>query len=237
MIPQRVLVVEDNDATATFVCQQLTEGGLVPEAVRGGLEALRRAHSQNFVLAVVDADIASEPNGVETADWLRRLYGVPVVVFSMSGGPDVKGRASSLQLATEVARPAPQDLSGVVANVLSALSRRTWEVASELGGAFGQSVRQALPGSLLHDRGRSSPPVAASGAAMPQGFAELSGREWQIIWDLIETPSAHAVALKRQRSPHTVHNHLKSIFRKLRVHSVAELLSLMLRLTRQVPIV
>ncbi|MEQ1759885.1 MAG: response regulator [Vicinamibacterales bacterium] len=223
MIPQRVLVVEDNDATATFVCQQLTQGGLVPEAVRGGLEALRRAHSQNFALAVVDADIASEPNGIETADWLRRLYGVPVVVFSMSGDPDFRARTPSGGLAGDVNRPGLHDLPGVVSSVLSALSRRTWG--------------HDLPGGVLQDRGRLLPPVAASGTAMPPGFAELSGREWQIIRDLIETPSAHAVALKRQRSPHTVHNHLKSIFRKLRVHSAAELLSLMLRLTRQVPIV
>ena len=70
---------------------------------------------------------------------------------------------------------------------------------------------------------------------MPPGFAELSGREWQIIRDFIDTPSAQAVALKRQRSRHTVHNHLKSIFRKLQVHSVAELLSLMIRLGRHAP--
>ena len=85
MTPQRVLLVEDDDTTAAFVCQQLIDGGLIPETVRGGLEALRKAHNMRFALAIVDIDIASEPDGAETADWLRRLYGVPVVVFSMKG--------------------------------------------------------------------------------------------------------------------------------------------------------
>ena len=236
MTPQRVLVVEDNEETAAFVCHQLVEGGLVPETVRGGLEALRRAHSQAFALAVVDVDISSEPDGVETADWLRRLYGVPVVVFSMTGDRDIQHRAAVADPAGYVVRPDRADMSGVVSSVLSAvLSRRPW---SGLVGDIGDAIVGA---SRDIDRGTPQPhasqsPVVPAGTAMPAGFAELSGREWQIIRDLIDTPSASAVALKRQRSPHTVHNHLKSIFKKLRVHSVAELLSLMIRLNRQAPI-
>ena len=207
MTPQRVLVVEDDRATAAFICQQLSEGGLAPETVRGGLEALRKAHSHSFALALVDVDIASDPDGVETADWLRRLYGVPVVVFSMRGD----------RMAGE--------LPGVVSSVLAAvLSKRTLP-----------PTRHAQSRMLSPDGSLTLSSESPANIAMPSGFAELSGREWQIIRDLIETPSAQAVALKRQRSPHTVHNHLKSIFRKLHVHSVAELLSLMIRVTRQVP--
>ena len=66
----------------------------------------------------------------------------------------------------------------------------------------------------------------------PCGFADLTGREWQVILDVIDTPTAQAVAKKRGRSPHTVHNQLKSIFRKLGVHSVPELFSLLLRVSR-----
>ncbi len=238
MTPQHVLVVEDNDTTAAFVCQQLVEGGLVPETVRGGLEALRKVHSQAFALAIVDVDIASEPDGVETADWLRRLYGVPVVVFSMRGDTELRHRAAVAGPAGYVVHPEAGELSGVVANVLSAvLSRRTWSdfVAGD-GTGPGYSARPSQPVGVVADRPQQAQSESKGRAAMPPGFAELSGREWQIIRDLIETPTAHAVALKRQRSPHTVHNHLKSIFRKLHVHSVAELLSLMIRLSRQVPI-
>jgi len=228
MSAHRVLIVEDDEATATFVSQQLSAGGLVPETVRGGLEALRRAHNQAFALAVVDVDIASEPDGVETADWLQRLYGVPVVVFSMRNEAESRQRAVGAGLATVLSQPLePGEISGLVSR---ALSRRPWLDLMSDGGLLRPfaSRREVTPG-VTAERRQSSP----RGVPMPQGFAELSGREWQIIRDLIETPSAQAVARKRQRSPHTVHNHLKSIFKKLQVHSVAELLSLMIRLDRQ----
>jgi DNA-binding NarL/FixJ family response regulator len=239
MTPNRVLVVEDNATTAVFVCQQLSHGGLVPETVRDGLEALRKAHAQAFALAVVDVDITSEPDGVETADWLSRLYGIPVIVFSMTGDRDIRHRAAVAGSAGFVVRPeAAGELWSVASNVLSAvLSRRTSrQVVTNAGHGSPEYRGQDRPAESPSARSRQAPDVPADGSAMPAGFAELSGREWQIIRDLIATPSAQAVALKRQRSRHTVHNHLKSIFRKLQVHSVAELLSLMIRLSRQVPI-
>jgi len=225
MTGHRVLVVEDNDTTAQFVRQQLVEGGLLPEVVKGGLEGLRKAHFQPFALAVVDVDIKAEPDGVETANWLRHLYGIPVVVFSMQADSELRSKAATAAPAGYLVRPEAGELSGVISSLLSG---RLWpERATDLGRSLDpyQGVR-IHPAS--HSRGTA--------ASLHPGFAELSGREWQIILDLIETPSALAVAQKRQRSPHTVHNHLKSIFRKLHVHSVAELLSLMIRISRQVPV-
>lgn len=221
MSAQRVLVVEDNAMTAEFVCRQLSEGGLLPETARGGLEALRKAHGRGYVLAIVDVDIASEPDGVETADWLGRLYGLPVVVFSMRSEADVRQRVADAARVGVLLQPFR--VGELVGAVSRALMPRSWSgLVREGAGSSGAAPREGLV--------RGTPPTTA---ALHPGFAELSGREWQIIRDLIDTPSAQAVARKRQRSPHTVHNHLKSIFRKLQVHSVAELLSLMLRLNRE----
>jgi DNA-binding NarL/FixJ family response regulator len=232
MTPQRVLLVEDDETTATFVCQQLVEGGLVPETVRGGLEALRKAHATTFALAIVDVDIASEPDGPETADWLRRLYGIPVVVFSMKGGAERPGVSDAL------VKPEAGQISRIVRGALATALARTPRDRGVRDAPLSPSDLQSPPDRwfpVASDRSAGSAESAGL-TAMPPGFAQLSGREWQIIRDLIDTPSAQAVALKRQRSPHTVHNHLKSIFRKLRVHSVAELLSLMIRLSRHEPI-
>lgn len=228
MPAHRVLVVEDSAATADFVCRQLMEGGLIPDTARGGLEALRKAHGEAYALAVVDVDIASEPDGVETADWLGRLYGLPVVVFSMRSESDIRQRIVDAEQAGVLLRPFRMgELPGAVSNLLA---RRPWLDVVREGGLFRPPPPRPAPWPL-----QSSSPLrdGVQTPAMPAGFAELSGREWQIIRDLIDTPSAQAVARKRQRSPHTVHNHLKSIFKKLQVHSVAELLSLMLRLSRQ----
>ncbi|WP_291984003.1 helix-turn-helix transcriptional regulator [Luteitalea sp.] len=69
---------------------------------------------------------------------------------------------------------------------------------------------------------------AKRGNRLPSGVEELSSREWQIMRDLVVFPRVGAIAERRNLSAHTVQNHLKAIFRKLEVHSTAELLSLLL---------
>jgi DNA-binding NarL/FixJ family response regulator len=222
MTAHRVLIVEDNNTTAEFIRQQLVEGGLIPEVAPTGLEALRRVHIQTYALAVVDIDITAEPNGVETADWLRRLYGIPVVILSMRIDAEIGSRAAAARPAGYVSRPEAGELTGLISSVMS-----VWSVP----------VTRPQPVAEASGRAQVIPPGQKVTTPLPPGFAQLSGREWQIILDLIDKPSAKAVAQKRERSPHTVHNHLKSIFRKLQVHSVADLLSLLMRVSRQVPIV
>jgi DNA-binding NarL/FixJ family response regulator len=218
MAPYKVLVVEDNPVNAAFLEEQLRSGGLIPETVRGGLQALRHAYGRDFALAIVDVDIASEPSGVETADWLHRLYGVPAIVFSLRSEASSQEQAAKAGAAGYLAR---LDAASVASTVTDLLSRYRGDRLTTLGSL----VREGVSGGSA----AATPPAAQQ---MPGGFVELSAREWQIIRDLIEQPSAQAVAAKRQISPHTVHNHLKSIFKKLGIHSVPELLSLMLRVQR-----
>lgn len=77
----------------------------------------------------------------------------------------------------------------------------------------------------------SRPLIGRHDDADTAGLTELSGREWQVMRELLYMPSTRAVAEKLHLSPHTVHNHTKAIFKKMRLHSLAELLSLMIRLT------
>jgi DNA-binding NarL/FixJ family response regulator len=70
--------------------------------------------------------------------------------------------------------------------------------------------------------------VAKQPGRLPRGLESLSAREWQIMRDLTRTPSAETIAEQRHISVHTVQNHLKSVYRKLNVHSTAELLTLLL---------
>lgn len=225
MTPHRVLLVEDKVATATFIAQQLAEGGLMAETVPGGLEALRRAHAHTFALALVDVDLASEPDGLVTADWLHRLYGVAVVVYAMRS-------VDESQPVVSLAGPAGVVESGsgasaLVATLLRAVSpRRSWNEFIADAKSLRHPPTHAASGRS--DRGGR----AGERPHLPEGFAHLTAREWQIIHDLIEAPTVRAVAERHHRSPHTVHNHVKSIFKKLQVHSVAELLSLMVRLSR-----
>jgi PAS domain S-box-containing protein len=66
-----------------------------------------------------------------------------------------------------------------------------------------------------------------AGPAVPldhPALAELSGRESEVLKHIMEGGRVPAIAQELHISPHTVRNHLKSIFRKLGVSSQAELI-------------
>lgn len=56
------------------------------------------------------------------------------------------------------------------------------------------------------------------------GLTELSAREWDVLMGLLDHKRVPELARTLHISPHTVRNHLKSIFGKLGVHSQSELL-------------
>lgn len=64
-------------------------------------------------------------------------------------------------------------------------------------------------------------PVWPNGLTDPYGF---SPREREVLDLLLRSQRVSVIARKINLSPHTVRNHLKSIFRKVGVHSQADLL-------------
>jgi DNA-binding CsgD family transcriptional regulator len=61
---------------------------------------------------------------------------------------------------------------------------------------------------------------------LPPGLEDLSRREGELLQLLLEGHRVSGIADMLCLSPHTVRNHIKSIFRKLDVHSQAELVAL-----------
>lgn len=59
------------------------------------------------------------------------------------------------------------------------------------------------------------------------GLSELSGRQWEVLTRLLRGERVPAIAKALFVSQSTVRNHLADVFRKLRVHSQAELLELL----------
>lgn len=59
---------------------------------------------------------------------------------------------------------------------------------------------------------------------IPHVRRDLTPREWQILRQLMRGGRVPAIAKVLEISPHTVRNHLKSIFRKFGVKSQKELL-------------
>jgi DNA-binding NarL/FixJ family response regulator len=224
-----VLVVEDDAAVAEVLCEFLAAAGCSTVTVHSGLDALRQAHARTFPVALVDVSLGAEPDGIETADWLRRLFGVRVVFVTGGAGQALLTKVSEACPFAYLVKPVErQQLVSVVTLALNPAQdaqqgRTTSDELRFLRDKIDQVARavdEGRPAGTMDPR-RTAP--------LPIGLRELSGREWQIIRDLTITPTVQAVAAKRKLSVHTVQNHLKSIFRKLEVHSMAELLSLVLR--------
>jgi PAS domain S-box-containing protein len=71
----------------------------------------------------------------------------------------------------------------------------------------------------------SAAPSGTTQAREFPGAERLTKREREIVTCLLEGERVVSISHRLNVSPHTVRNHLKSIFRKLRVHSQAELVS------------
>lgn len=64
---------------------------------------------------------------------------------------------------------------------------------------------------------------------VPEELARLSTREREVLRQAVSGKGAKDIAKENNISPHTVRNHLKSIYRKLDVHSQRELMGKFLR--------
>lgn len=77
--------------------------------------------------------------------------------------------------------------------------------------------------SELQSLGFGSPTSAVASTQTFEGADRLTRRERDVVVCLLEGERVVSIAERLDLSPHTVRNHLKSIFRKLEVHSQAEL--------------
>lgn len=57
----------------------------------------------------------------------------------------------------------------------------------------------------------------ASPSSLESPFDQLSDREWPILWELNTGMCEKQIARKLEMSPHTLHSHIKSIYRKVGV--------------------
>jgi two-component system OmpR family response regulator len=91
-VSRRILIVEDDDATAAYLDKGLTEEGFVTERARTGREGLYLATSGSFDLIVLDR-MLPELDGIAVLEALRAAkVSVPVLVLSALGNVDDRVR-------------------------------------------------------------------------------------------------------------------------------------------------
>jgi len=227
---RKVLIVEDDAGASDTMARVLARKGWGATRARTAVEALRLARRERFTLAFIDIGLGGELDGVDVGEWLSRLYGLPIVFATSTVDEDVLLRAGRLRPAGYLVKPIePEQLYSTVM-LVSAGASEGGEVSREAFGADLTFLRRKLDQirDLVDETRVARRARMRNPDRLPSGIEELSAREWQIVRDLIHTPNVEAIARRRHLSVHTVQNHLKSVFRKLEVHSTAELLSLML---------
>ncbi len=120
---QRVLVVEDSDATRSLMVSALEEpGGREVFEASSGFEALRLLPRHEFDLIVTDVNMP-DINGLELIGFLKnhpQYRAIPIVVVSTEVAEEDVARAMALGSEEYVRKPfAPEDLTSAVDRLLA----------------------------------------------------------------------------------------------------------------------
>lgn len=223
----KVVIAEDERAIARHLSMivrsiQCTVCEVVASS-DGIIPALER-HAPDVLL--LDISLEKPGAGLEVAESGAIPDDVSVVFVSGSVDTETLERVQAVAPAGFVVKP--YSVAQVEAAVRVALGARRESVAppADLAADLEQA-RRALTriareleqvGHLL------GPTLAASKRIrdLPE-LASLSTREWEVLRGLVDHKRPPTIARELYISPHTVRNHLKSIFAKLGVHSQTEL--------------
>ena len=117
----RILVVEDDLKTASFVTKGLREAGYVVDHAEDGTQALERALSKAYDVIVIDRMLPGL-NGIKVVETIR-IEGVESPVLFLSALGDVEDRVKGLKAGGDDYLVKPFALSELLAR-LEALMRR-----------------------------------------------------------------------------------------------------------------
>jgi DNA-binding NarL/FixJ family response regulator len=216
----RAIIVEDEWIVARDLQHILEELGVQilrlvrrPSEVAGLLEELEPE------LLVLDIDLDAEIDGIQLAEQVQRSHQCAVLFVSAHADPETLARIRKVDAHGFVVKPfARPQLEAAVEVALARLDRT------------GDQAQAAL---------REIARVLADAGALPAtaerrtrdwrqvpGLDELSPREVQVLEALLAHRRPPQIAEDLGISPHTVRNHLKSIYAKCGVRSQAELLQL-----------
>jgi two-component system, OmpR family, response regulator len=119
----RILVIEDDEATAAYMVKGLTENGYVVDQVGSGRDGLFHATSGHFDLIIVDR-MLPELDGLAVVKALRAAKQVTPVLF-LSALAQVDDRVSGLKAGADDYLTKPFAFSELLARIEALLRRRS----------------------------------------------------------------------------------------------------------------
>jgi len=224
----RVLIVEDDAAAAGDLRRGLAAAGyeVVGHAV-DGQGAITQALTSKPDVVLMDVLLDGELDGVTTTRTITRSLDVAVIYVSANAADALVDYALRAGAEGYVVKPfqLPQVLTAIRVALHHHRTRQARPVnagASDHFTAALEQIQAALAdGCAWHTRRGDDGPIGRT-----------TVREREIIRGLVAFRRLSVVAEVLGISVHTARNHLKSIFRKLRVHSQDELLLYLLDSSR-----
>lgn len=219
----QLLIIEDDWLVANGLRNMLHYAGfqVIGVASRSDqVEPLVREHSP--ALALVDIHLGRGGDGITIARNLV-VAGVRVVFTSAHADEATLARARQVGAQGFVVKPyTPQQLLAAVTIALG--EPPPTRTMPESAGALLEAAQKALADLAGAIGGRAAEEQVAVRLRPDSRLAALSDREREVVLGLLEHRRVPAIAEHLGVSAHTVRNHLKSIFAKLRVSSQQELL-------------
>lgn len=116
----RILIVEDEPKTGTYLRKGLTEAGFVADWVEDGITGLHQATTEDYDLVILDVMLPGK-DGWTVLEHLRRTRETPVLF--LTARDDVGDRVKGLELGADDYLAKPFDFVELVARVRSILRR------------------------------------------------------------------------------------------------------------------
>lgn len=215
----RAIIVEDEWIVARDLQHILEEIGLqILRLVRRPSEVPALLEELKPELLVLDIDLDAEIDGIELAEQVQRTHPCAVLFVSAHAEPETLARIRRVDAHGFVVKPfARPQLEAAVEVALARVDRTSDQAQAALREiARVLADAGALPNAERRNRDWRQVP----------GLDELSPREVQVLEALLAHRRPPQIAEDLGISPHTVRNHLKSIYAKCGVRSQAELLQL-----------
>jgi DNA-binding NarL/FixJ family response regulator len=227
----RVLLADDEDTFLLSTAEVLRQEGYTVETARNGTEALELLRTREpFDLLVVDINMPGNVN-LELLQEVKKSFPLlPSVV--VTGFPSVGTAVTALRLAVCDYLTKPFEMPQLFETVRRAIARgraagaaaRVRRDVSNWVGTLQNFEGALADGLVANEPGEDGLARRAREPNFKKLGANLSVREREILDAMGRGQRVAAIARALSISPHTVRNHLKSIFRKLEVHSQVELL-------------
>lgn len=225
----QILIVEDESVVAMDLEQRLSERGYdVVAMVSTGDEAVRQVQEKQPDLVLMDIMLAGVMDGVQTAHEIRRSSSVPIIYLTAYADDLTLERAKLTEASGYVVKPfRDRELHATIQMALQrslseqSAERQLQKVAKALSGLRGTSVAVEPDGRVTWS---ASEQQAVTSESNRRAVESLTRRERGVFDSLVGGRELDEVADEMGISRHTVRNHLKSVFRKLEVHSQLELI-------------